>query len=108
MRIAVSSDERTGVAEALVTALRERGHEPLLHGALSEDERGALGVEHRADHLLVLAGPVLVPAAVLVLGLAGPGTQAAGAIEIEAPHALDGVVARPLERLELVQPCERR
>ena len=39
MRISVSSDERTGVAEALVAALRERGHEPLLHGALSEAER---------------------------------------------------------------------
>jgi ribose 5-phosphate isomerase B len=39
MRIAVSSDERTGVASALVEQLRERGHEPLLHGALSEEER---------------------------------------------------------------------
>src|SRR4051794_34631622 len=39
MRIAVSSDERTGVAEALVEALRARGHEPLLHGALSDAER---------------------------------------------------------------------
>src|SRR5215212_4315390 len=39
MRIAVSSDDRTGVASALVEALRERGHEPLLHGALSEQER---------------------------------------------------------------------
>ncbi len=39
MRIAVSSDERTGVAAALVDALRERGHAPLLHGALAEDER---------------------------------------------------------------------
>jgi ribose 5-phosphate isomerase B len=39
MRIAVSSDERTGVADALVALLRERGHEPLLHGALSEEQR---------------------------------------------------------------------
>src|SRR5215212_11747989 len=39
MRIAVSSDDRAGVASALVEALRERGHEPLLHGALSEEER---------------------------------------------------------------------
>src|SRR5215208_6124021 len=39
MRIAVSSDERTGVADALVAELRERGHEPLLHGALAEAER---------------------------------------------------------------------
>ena len=39
MSIAVSSDERTGVAEALVPALRERGHEPLLHGALAEEQR---------------------------------------------------------------------
>src|SRR5919107_3169719 len=39
MRFAVSSDERTGVATALVDALRKRGHEPLVHGALREDER---------------------------------------------------------------------
>ena len=39
MRIAVSSDERTGVAAAVVDALRERGHEPLLHGALAEEQR---------------------------------------------------------------------
>src|SRR6476619_6228670 len=39
MRIAVSSDERTGVASALVDALRARGHEPLLHGALAEEQR---------------------------------------------------------------------
>ncbi len=39
MRIAVAADERTGVADALVEILRERGHEPLLHGALSEGER---------------------------------------------------------------------
>jgi ribose 5-phosphate isomerase B len=39
MRIAVAADERTGVAEAVVEKLRERGHEPLLHGALSDAER---------------------------------------------------------------------
>ena len=39
MRIAVASDERTGVAEALVEELRRRGHEPVLHGALADDER---------------------------------------------------------------------
>jgi len=39
MRIAVSSDERTGVAAALVDALREQGHDLSLHGALSEAER---------------------------------------------------------------------
>jgi ribose 5-phosphate isomerase B len=39
MRIAVSADERTGVAEAVVRELRARGHEPLLHGALSDTER---------------------------------------------------------------------
>jgi ribose 5-phosphate isomerase B len=39
MRISVSSDERTGVAEALVAALRGRGHELRLHGALSDTER---------------------------------------------------------------------
>src|SRR4051794_41018326 len=35
MRIAVSADERTGVADAVVAELRARGHQPLLHGALS-------------------------------------------------------------------------
>src|SRR4051812_11326899 len=39
MRIAVSSDEQTGVAEALVERLRSRGHEPLVHGALSDGQR---------------------------------------------------------------------
>src|SRR3954452_14751074 len=39
MRIAVSSDDRAGVASALVDSLRERGHEPLLHGALADGER---------------------------------------------------------------------
>jgi len=35
VRISVAADERTGVASAVVEALRERGHDPLLHGALS-------------------------------------------------------------------------
>jgi ribose 5-phosphate isomerase B len=39
VKIAVSSDERTGVADAVVEALRARGHEPLLHGALADGER---------------------------------------------------------------------
>ena len=39
MRIAVSSDERTGVADAVIAELRRRGHEPLPHGALADDER---------------------------------------------------------------------
>src|SRR3954449_12665326 len=39
MKIAVSADERTGVADAVVDALHARGHEPLLHGALSGEER---------------------------------------------------------------------
>ena len=39
MRIAVASDERTGVAEALLAELRRRGHEPIVHGALAEGER---------------------------------------------------------------------
>jgi ribose 5-phosphate isomerase B len=39
MKVAVSSDERTGVAEAVVEELRKRGHEPLVHGALSDGER---------------------------------------------------------------------
>jgi ribose 5-phosphate isomerase B len=39
MRIAVAADEDTGVAGAVVAHLRERGHEPILHGALAEGER---------------------------------------------------------------------
>ncbi len=39
MRIAISADERVGVADALVDEVRGRGHEPVPHGALSEDER---------------------------------------------------------------------
>src|SRR6476660_1688592 len=39
MRIAVAADERTGVADLVVDALRARGHEPLLHGALAEGAR---------------------------------------------------------------------
>jgi ribose 5-phosphate isomerase B len=39
MRISVAADERTGVADAIVEELRRRGHEPLVHGALNDDER---------------------------------------------------------------------
>src|SRR3954452_17060939 len=39
MRVSVASDERTGVAEAVVEELRKRGHEPVLHGALADGER---------------------------------------------------------------------
>jgi ribose 5-phosphate isomerase B len=39
MRIAIAADERTGVADAVVEEIRRRGHEPVLHGALSEGER---------------------------------------------------------------------
>jgi len=39
MRIAIAADERTGVADAVVEEVRRRGHEPLLHGALSDEER---------------------------------------------------------------------
>src|SRR5438552_3136305 len=39
MRVAVAADERAGVAEPLIEELRKRGHEPLLHGALSDSER---------------------------------------------------------------------
>jgi len=39
MRIAVASDERMGVAEAVVEELEARGHEPILHGALACGEK---------------------------------------------------------------------
>ncbi|MEA2492092.1 MAG: ribose 5-phosphate isomerase [Thermoleophilaceae bacterium] len=39
MKIAVAADERTGVADAVVDALRSRGHDVAAHGALAADER---------------------------------------------------------------------
>src|SRR3954462_2472423 len=39
MRIAVAADERTGVAEAGLDERGRRGHEPVVHGALSDAER---------------------------------------------------------------------
>jgi ribose 5-phosphate isomerase B len=39
VRVAVAADERTGIAEALLSELRRRGHEPIPHGALDESER---------------------------------------------------------------------
>jgi len=39
MRISVAADERTGVVDSVVAQLRRRGHEPLLHGALTAEER---------------------------------------------------------------------
>jgi ribose 5-phosphate isomerase B len=39
VRISVAADERTGIAEAVVEELRKRGHEPVPHGALADDER---------------------------------------------------------------------
>jgi ribose 5-phosphate isomerase B len=39
LRIALAADELTGIASALPEQLRARGHELLLHGAYTEDER---------------------------------------------------------------------
>lgn len=39
MRIAVAADEQAGVAAVILEQLRERGHEPIPHGALAEGER---------------------------------------------------------------------
>jgi ribose 5-phosphate isomerase B len=39
MRISVAADELTGIALPLVQELRQRGHEPILHGAFVDDER---------------------------------------------------------------------
>ena len=39
MKIAVAADERVGAAEAIIEELRKRGHEPIPHGALAEEER---------------------------------------------------------------------
>ncbi|MBV9535611.1 MAG: RpiB/LacA/LacB family sugar-phosphate isomerase [Solirubrobacterales bacterium] len=39
MRVAIATDELTGVASALPEGLRRRGHVPILHGAYVGDER---------------------------------------------------------------------
>jgi len=39
VKISIAADERTGVAEAVADELRRRGHDPILHGALSDGER---------------------------------------------------------------------
>jgi ribose 5-phosphate isomerase B len=39
MRVSLAADELTGVARDLPDELRRRGHEPILHGAYSQDER---------------------------------------------------------------------
>src|SRR3954465_4358654 len=39
MKVAVAADERVGVAEALVDELEKRGHDPIAHGALADEER---------------------------------------------------------------------
>jgi ribose 5-phosphate isomerase B len=39
MLIAVAADELTGIASALPEELRRRGHETVLHGAYSDEER---------------------------------------------------------------------
>ena len=40
MRVAVGSDERTEVTDALVAELEARGHEPVLIGPLTTDPAG--------------------------------------------------------------------
>ena len=39
MRIAIAADERVGIAELIAGELEKRGHEAILHGALSDAER---------------------------------------------------------------------
>jgi len=39
MRISIAADERVGVADTVADALRRRGHEVVLHGALERSER---------------------------------------------------------------------
>jgi ribose 5-phosphate isomerase B len=39
VRIALSADELTGIADALPEELRRRGHEPILHGAYDDRQR---------------------------------------------------------------------
>jgi ribose 5-phosphate isomerase B len=56
MRIAVAADELTGVAQTLVTELRERGHDVLTHGALAEGERPDWAWSSEAAARAVAAG----------------------------------------------------
>lgn len=35
----MAADERTGVADAIVAQVRDRGHEAIVHGALNDSER---------------------------------------------------------------------
>src|SRR5437868_15477140 len=95
MRIAVAAEELVGVAEPLVAQLRKRGHEPLVHGALSDEERPDWAwaseaaardvVEGRADQAVVCCwtGTGASIAANKVAGvraaLCGDGPTAAGA-----------------------------
>jgi ribose 5-phosphate isomerase B len=39
MRISIAADELTGIAGGLARELQRRGHEPIAHGALAQDER---------------------------------------------------------------------
>src|SRR5947209_15060450 len=39
MKVSVAADELTGVAESILTELRRRGHETIVHGAYEEGER---------------------------------------------------------------------
>jgi len=39
MRVALAADERSGIAEGLASELERRGHELVLHGALTDGER---------------------------------------------------------------------
>src|ERR671930_381734 len=39
MRVSVAADEPVGIAGAVLEELRRRGHEPIPHGALNDDER---------------------------------------------------------------------
>jgi len=95
VRIAVASDERTGVADAVVQELRRRGHDPIVHGALAPEERPDWAwaseaaardvVEGRADQAVVCCwtGTGASIAANKVAGvraaLCGDGPTAAGA-----------------------------
>ena len=56
MRIAVAADELTGVAQALVTELRGRGHDVLAHGALADGERPDWAWSSEAAARAVAAG----------------------------------------------------
>ena len=83
MKIAVAADERVGVADAVLDEVRKRGHEPIAHGALAEEERDDWAWASEAAPATSRRGAPSRPSSA-----AGPGTGAS-----IAANKVDGVRA---------------